>query len=214
VPAPSFHLYAMASCSRVRCSTVFFTSASSVAISADPVDGGGAGRSAISCAGVSIHVRTCPKLGSIGGRAGDSWLIQGVSPRAIAASARDFHREGLPPAVRIPSAPARATNAAATALPSARPAAMSLADALPDQSAAFRCSAASSVISSSAAGKSAFSISTVTPDSTASSDGYAGRSDTGINAPMRASTLAGDARLYWYFQYQADLSASACAALT
>jgi hypothetical protein len=47
----------------------------------------------------------------------------------------------------MPSPAARATNTAATAFPSANPAATSLADAFPDQSAAFRCSAALSVIS-------------------------------------------------------------------
>ena len=122
-------------------------------------------------AGVIIQARTLPKNGSIGGRAGMSMLFHGISPRAVAASASACHSAGEPPAVRMPSAPARATNTAATACPSARPAAMSLAVAFPDSSAACRCSAAFSVISSTAAGKSSFSISAVTPDITASSDG-------------------------------------------
>jgi hypothetical protein len=114
----------------------------------------------------------------------------------------------------MPSFAARAMNAVATALPNATPAAMSLGDALPDHSAALRCSAAFSVISSTAAGNRALSISTVTPDSTASSEGYAGRSVTGTRAMIRLSTLAGEARLYTCFQCHAAFSASYCAALT
>ena len=86
--------------------------------------------------------------------------------------------------------------------------------ALPDQSAALRCSAAFRVTSSTAAGNSAFSISTVTPESTASSDGYDGRSEIGISAVIALSVFVGDRRLYWNFQYQAAFSASYCAALT
>src|SRR5687767_8039255 len=111
-----------------------------------------------------------------------SRLIQAISPRAVAASASAFHRAVDPPAVRIPSPAARARKTAATDFPSASAAAMSLAVALPDQNAALRCSAAFSVISLTAAGKSVLSISTVTAEITASSDGYDGRSDTGITA--------------------------------
>src|SRR4029079_16737385 len=109
--------------------------------------------------------------GSIGGRAGISLLIHATSPRAVAESASAFHKTGEPTAAFIPSAAALARKTVATDFPSARPAARSLAVALPDQRAAFRCSAALSVISSSAAGKSDLSISTVTPDITASSEG-------------------------------------------
>src|SRR5687767_3113634 len=214
VPAPSFQRRAIASCSRVRLSTACFTSASSWRICSDDVDGGGPGRAARTSAGVIIQVRTRPKFGSIGGRAGDSWLLQGTSPCAIAESVSACQSAGLPPAVRMPSFAARAMNAVATALPNATPAAMSLADALPDHSAALRCSAALSVISSTAAGNNALSSSTVTPDSTASSEGYAGRSVIGTSAWTALSTLAGDARLNWYFQNHAALSASYCAALT
>ena len=107
------------------------TSATSRAIKADEVDGGGPGRSLTMSAGVIIQVRTLPKTGSIGGRAGTSMLFHGISPRAAAAFANACHSAGEPPAVLMPSVPARATNTAATACPSARPAAMSLAVALP-----------------------------------------------------------------------------------
>ena len=150
---------------------VRLTSASSCAIWAEDVDGGRAGRSFTTSVGVIIHARTLPKFGSIGGRAGDSRLFQGTSPRAAAASARACHCAGVPAAAPIPSVPARATSTAATALPSASPAAMSLAVARPPRSAASRCSAALRVISSTAAGKRSLSISVETPDSTASSDG-------------------------------------------
>jgi hypothetical protein len=99
-------------------------------------------------AGVIIHARTLPKSGSIGGRAGMSMLFQGISPRADVASASDCEIAGDPPAVRMPSAPARAVSTAATACPSATPAAMSLAAARPACSAACRCSPALSVICS------------------------------------------------------------------
>src|SRR5512141_77736 len=143
-----------------------------------------------------------------------SRLTHAISPRAVAESASAFHNTADPPAVRMPSDAARARKSVATDFPSARPAARSLAVALPDQSAALRCSAAFSVISASAAGKSVLSISTVTPDITASSDGYDGRSDTGAIAVIDLSFFAGDNRLYKNFQYHAALSASYCAALT
>ena len=143
-----------------------------------------------------------------------SWLTHAISPRAVAESASAFHNTADPPAVRIPSPAARARKTVATDFPSARPAARSLALAFPDQSAALRCSAALSVISSTAAGNSDFSMSTVTPEITASSDGYDGSSVTGIRALTVLSFFAGDKRLYWNFQYQADFSASYCAALT
>ena len=143
-----------------------------------------------------------------------SRLVHAISPRAVATSERACHCAGVPTAFFIPSAPARATKMAATDLPRANPAARSLAVALPDQSAALRCSAALSVISSTAAGKSDFSMSTVTPEITASSDGYAGRLEIGMSARTPVSFFAGDSRLYWNFQYHADFSASYCAALT
>ncbi len=81
------------------------TSASSCAIWAEEVDGGGAGRSFTTSVAVIIHARTLPKFGSIGGRAGDSRLFQGTSPRAAAASARACHCAGVPAAAPIPSVP-------------------------------------------------------------------------------------------------------------
>ena len=132
----------------------------------------------------------------MGGRAGMSRLVHATSPRAVAESASAFQSTADPPAVRIPSPAARARKTAATDFPSASPAARSLAVALPDQSAALRCSAAFSVTSSTAAGNSDFSISTVTPDITASSEGYDGKSVTGISAVTVLSFLAGDSRLY------------------
>ena len=54
----------------------------------------------------------------------------------------------------------------------------------------------------------------MTPDITASSEGYDGKSVTGISAVIALSFFAGDSRLYWNFQYQADFSASYWAALT
>ena len=98
--------------------------------------------------------------------------------------------------MRIPSAAARARNTAATDFPSASPAATSLAAALPDQIAAFSCSAAFIVISWSSAGNNYFIISTVTTDNTASSDGYEGRSETGMIAMIALLFFAGDSRLY------------------
>jgi len=65
--------------------------------------------------GVIIHARTWPNSGSIGGRGGVSMLCHGISPRARALSAIACQIAGEPPAVRIPSEPARATNAVATA---------------------------------------------------------------------------------------------------
>src|SRR6476661_3340735 len=143
-----------------------------------------------------------------------SWLTHAISPRAVAASARLFQRAGDPPAVLIPSPAARPRKTVATDLPSASPAARSLAVALPDHRAALRCSVALRVISSSEAGNKTFSISTVTPEITASSDGYDGKSETGIRALTPASLRAGERRLYWNFQYHAAFSASYCAALT
>ena len=136
VPGPSAQKLAMASSSRVPLSTYFRTSASSWAISGDDVEGGGAGRSATICSGVSIHARTLPKNGSIGGRAGLSMLCHGMSPRTAARAGSVAHSAGEPPAAPMPSEAARATNIAAMARPSATPAAMSLAVALPDSSAA------------------------------------------------------------------------------
>src|SRR3989454_430797 len=204
----------MASWSRVRWSTVCLTSDNSCRIWADEVDGGAGGRSVVTSADVMSHACSRPKFGSIGGRGGDSWLIQGISPRATALSASACHWAALPTAFFMPSAPARAISVAATALPNASPAAISLAAALPDHSATLRCSAARWVISATAAGKRTFSISTVTPDSTASSEGYAGKSPTGINARMPPSIRAGDRRWNWYFQYHAVLSASYWATAT
>jgi hypothetical protein len=54
------------------------------------------------------------------------------------------------------------------------------------------------VISSIAAGNSSRIISVDTPDSTASSDGYDGRSVVGISAWTPESTREGEGRLYWY----------------
>ena len=121
--------------------------------------------------GVIIHARTLPNAASIGGRGGDSRLRHGISPRAVAAAARAANSAGEPPAVRMPSVAARAVNSAATALPSARPAARSLAVARPESSAASRCSAALRLISSTLVGNSSLSSSAVTPESTASSEG-------------------------------------------
>src|SRR5882762_7749663 len=161
----------MASYSHESCSTVRLHPASSSRIWYDPVDGGPGGRSLTTSVGVMSHGCTWPKFGSIGGRGGDAWLTQGISPRATALSANAFHWAALPTAFRIPSGPARAINAVATALPRASPAAMSLAAALPDHRAALRSSAARWVISATPAGNRTFRISTVTPDSTASSEG-------------------------------------------
>src|SRR5207244_3839835 len=141
------------SCSRVRGSPVCLTSDNSCRIWADEVDGGAGGRSVVTSADVMSHACSRPKFGSIGGRGGDSWLIQGISPRATALSASACHWAALPTAFLMPSAPARAMSVAATALPNASPAAISLAAALPDHSAALRCSAARWVISATAAGK-------------------------------------------------------------
>jgi hypothetical protein len=107
----------------------------------------------------------------MGGRGGVSRLVHGVSPRAAVAFESAWTRAGDPPAVLIPSVAARATNTGATAFPRARPAAMSLAVALPERSAASRCSAALRVISSTEVGKSSFRSSAVTPEITASSEG-------------------------------------------
>ena len=120
---------------------------------------------------VIIHVRTLPNCGSIGGRGGDSRLFHGVSPRAATAFESACVWAGVPPAVFMPSAAARAAKIGATALPSARPAAMSLAVALPESRAASRWSAARRVISSTDVGNSSFSSSAVTPETVASSEG-------------------------------------------
>src|SRR6476646_819399 len=123
-----------------------------------------------------------------------SWLTHAISPRAVAEAAIAFHIVGEPPAVRMPSAAARARKTAATDFPTARPAAISLAVALPDQIAALRCSAALSVTSSTAAGKSDLSISTVTPEMTASSEGYEGKSEIGTSDEIALSFFAGNNR--------------------
>src|SRR3989449_1753527 len=81
----------MASWSRVRWSTVCLTSDNSCRIWADEVDGGAGGRSVVTSADVMSHACSRPKFGSIGGRGGDSWLIQGISPRATALSASACH---------------------------------------------------------------------------------------------------------------------------
>ena len=107
----------------------------------------------------------------MGGRGGLSWLTHAISPRRVAAAASAWICAGVPPAAFIPSDAARALNTAATACPSASPAAISLADAFPDSSAAVRCSPAFSVISATDVGNNSFRISAETPDSTASSDG-------------------------------------------
>src|SRR5688572_16953450 len=133
-----------------------------------------------------------PKKGSIGGRFGVSRLIHGVSPFATAASSSPFQSALLPPAVPIRSFLARLANNEATDLPKARPLAISLDVALPDHNAASRCSSAFRVISSTAAGNSSFRISAVTPESTASYEGYAGRSVSGIRDLISESVLYGD----------------------
>ena len=74
---------------------------------------------------------------------------------------------------------------------------MSLAVARPPTSAASRCSPARSVISSTAAGNSSRSSSVATPDTTASSDGYAGTPVAGSSARTPLSTWCGAGRLYW-----------------
>src|SRR5437762_5111416 len=154
----------MANCDRLRWSTVERTSATSWAIWAEDVEGGAGGRSATMSPGVISHGCTSPKFGSIGGRAGISRLFQGISPWATALSANACHWAGVPTAFFMPSAPARVRKTAATDFPSANPAAISLAVARPDQNAALRCSAARSVISATAAGKSTLSISALTPE--------------------------------------------------
>ncbi len=110
VLAPSAHLIAIARCSRVRWVTMSLTSARSRCISGDVAIGGGPGRSLTSSSGVIIQVFTLPNSGSIGGRAGMSWLIHGTSPRALAASVSDCQIAALPPAVPMPSALARVMN--------------------------------------------------------------------------------------------------------
>ena len=72
---------------------------------------------------------------------------------------------------------------------------MSLAVARPESSAAWRCSAAFRVTCSTSPGKSNCSIAVVTPLSTASSDGYAGRSEAGRIAWTPLSTRVGEGRL-------------------
>ena len=114
VLTPSAHLYTVASWSRVRLLTVLRTSVVSVAIWEDEVDGGGPGRAATKSVGESIQPLTWPKTGSMGGRAGVSWLTQGISPRAIAELARACQMAALPAAAFMPSEPARVVKTAAT----------------------------------------------------------------------------------------------------
>ena len=137
--------------------------------------GGGKGLSLMICAGVMFQAFTFPKLGSMHGRTGMSRLIQGISPRAIAPSANASHCVLLPTALAMPSVLNRPVPGAeikvATALPKASPAEISLAVAFPDHRAALRWSPARNVISSTAAGNNNFSISAVTPEITASSEG-------------------------------------------
>src|SRR5437899_3802330 len=83
----------MASWSRVRWSTVCLTSDNSCRIWADEVDGGAGGRSVVTSADVMSHACSRPKFGSIGGRGGDSWLIQGISPRATALRSEEHTSE-------------------------------------------------------------------------------------------------------------------------
>ena len=130
----------------------------------------------------------------MGGRRGVSRLVHAISPREVVASAKVCHCAGVPTAFFIPSPPARAITSPATAFPSARPAATSLAVARPERMAASRCSAAFRVISSTAAGKSSFSISAETPESTASSEGYDGSSLGRTTDEMPASIFAGAER--------------------
>src|SRR3982751_5801269 len=111
----------MANCSRDRWSTVCFTLARSAFNGSDDVEGGGPGSRETTSAGVMVHAFTLPKFMSNGGRMGDSWLSQEISPLDTAASDRDVHIAGLPGAAPMPSALARAITSAATALPSARP---------------------------------------------------------------------------------------------
>jgi hypothetical protein len=136
------------------------------------------------------------------------------SRRAPAESAIAFHIAGDPPAVRICVRGGAGKKERRYGFPKGQSCRQVIALALPDHRAALRCSAALSVTSSTAAGKSVLSISTVTPDITASSEGYDGKFVTGISALTAPSFFAGDNRLYWNLQYQADFSASYCAALT
>ena len=84
---------------------------------------------------------------------------------------------------------------AATALPRATPAAMSLGEARPERSAACCCSAALALISSTEVGKRRVSRTVLTAASTASSEGYDGMLVVGISDWMLVSTLEGDGRL-------------------
>src|SRR5688572_9437519 len=136
-----------------------------------------------------------PKNGSIGGRLGVSRLIHGISPCFTAVSANACHCGLLPPAVPIRSFLARFVASVATALPNAKPLAISLDVARPDQSAALRWLAACSVISSKAPGKSSFNISAVTPDNTASCEGYAGNPVSGIRDSIPESVMNGEGLL-------------------
>ena len=70
---------------------VDLTSAVACFMASEEVEGGGPGRSFTISAGDIIHAFTWPKNGSIGGRGGVSWLFQGISPRAVAASASACH---------------------------------------------------------------------------------------------------------------------------
>ena len=121
--------------------------------------------------GVIIQAFTLPKSGSIGGRGGISRLFHGISPRAVAASASACRSRALPPAVPMPSA-SRARDEHRGDRLAEREAGGDVAGRrLARQQRGLRCSLAFALISSTDVGKSSFSSSTVTPDSTASSDG-------------------------------------------
>src|SRR5258705_8942064 len=145
---------------------------------------------------VSTGGLTWRRGGGGGGGGGPSWLIQGISPRAVAPSANACQIAAVPPAALMPSDAARFAMMAATALPRATPAAMSLGEARPERSAACCCSAALALISSTDVGKRRVNRAALTPASTASSDGYDGTLVVGISDLILLSTFEGEGRMY------------------
>ena len=161
---------------------MLLTSAVSDFICAEEVEGGGAARSLTTSVGVSIHGFDLAEERQHG-RAGWAVLTYpcDFAARGCGIDETTCQIAGVPPAAFIPSLAARAAKTAATALPRATPAAMSLGEARPERRAACCCSAALALISSTDVGKRSVSKAALTPASTASSEGYEGSPVAGIS---------------------------------
>src|SRR5688572_21189246 len=120
--------------------------------------GGGPGRSVLTVALSKFQGVTKPYVGSIGGRAGDSWLTQISEVPIVFAVAIISAVAAWLLAVPMPSVLALAITFAPTAFPNSTPAVMSLSTFIPAHKRLFLCSASFCSKNGTSPGNIAFKI--------------------------------------------------------